>query len=170
MIFETVFNDKAFKIDVNAEESTFTTDNTDTTDYAIETLAEGRYLLRIGSHTYTLDSVAIDGKKVEFTINGQWISVMVRSEQDLLLDQLGFDSAYSADENLLKAPMPGKIVEILYKEGSEVEKGNPVIILEAMKMENELKAPVSGLIKSINVAEGQTVEKNQLLIEIKTIG
>lgn len=170
MIFETVFNDKAFKIDVNAEESTFTTDDTGVTGYTFETLDAGRYLLRIGSRTYTLDSITIDGKKVEFTINGQWVSVTVRSEQDLLLDQLGFDNALSADENQLKAPMPGKIVEILYKEGAEIDKGSPVIILEAMKMENELKAPVSGKIKSINIDEGQSVEKNQLLIEIETIG
>jgi biotin carboxyl carrier protein len=66
--------------------------------------------------------------------------------------------------------MPGKILELLSSEGDEVELGDPVAILEAMKMENELKAPCAGTIQSISVTTGASVEKNQILLEIEPRG
>lgn len=170
MILETTFKNKTYKVDIDTDASVFNVNGNKQSGYSIEPLAEGRYLLRIGYHTYTIDSVTVNGKEVEFTLNGQWFTANVRNEQDLLLDRLGFKTSMSAGENLLKAPMPGKILEILCEEGQQLDEGDALIILEAMKMENELKAPVSGSVVSVKVKEGQTVEKNQLLIEIKTVG
>jgi biotin carboxyl carrier protein len=62
--------------------------------------------------------------------------------------------------------MPGKVVKLMMKEGDKVEKGQTVLILEAMKMENEIKAGTSGTVKSINVKEGQTLEAGFLMLEI----
>ena len=70
----------------------------------------------------------------------------------------------------LKAPMPGKILDILVKEGDEVALGDPVMILEAMKMENELKSPADGILEALHVEKGDNVEKNQLLLEISPRG
>jgi biotin carboxyl carrier protein len=66
----------------------------------------------------------------------------------------------------VRAPMPGKIVRILVKAGDEVEAGDPVVTLEAMKMENELCAPVGGTVKAVSVQTGDSVEGGQLLIAI----
>ncbi|HBX64693.1 MAG TPA: acetyl-CoA carboxylase biotin carboxyl carrier protein subunit, partial [Balneolaceae bacterium] len=55
-------------------------------------------------------------------------------------------------------------------EGDEVEQDQPLVILEAMKMENELKAPISGTIASISAEVGQSLEKNSPILEIETIG
>lgn len=68
---------------------------------------------------------------------------------------------------IIKAPMPGLVVKILVNEGAYVEKGEKVIIVEAMKMENALKSPVAGTIKSIKIVEGQAVEKDTVMLEIK---
>ena len=74
--------------------------------------------------------------------------------------------AASADGTPLTAPMPGMIVNYLKNVGDKVEKGDPVVILEAMKMENSLPAPVSGTIKAINYKSGDSVAKNNVLCVI----
>lgn len=58
----------------------------------------------------------------------------------------------------LKAFMPGRVVTILVSEGDAVEEGQPLLVLEAMKMENQVEAPRDGVVKSISVSAGDTVE------------
>ena len=70
------------------------------------------------------------------------------------------------DGTPLTAPMPGMIVSYSKKVGDTVEKGDPVVVLEAMKMENSLPAPVSGTIQSINFNSGDSVSKNDVLCVI----
>lgn len=66
----------------------------------------------------------------------------------------------------VKAPMPGTILSINVKVGDKVEKGDTVIILEAMKMENEIATEISGTVKAINVAKGTAVVQGDTLIQI----
>jgi len=66
----------------------------------------------------------------------------------------------------LRAPIPGKVVKQLVRVGETVIGGQPVIVLEAMKMENELRAPRPGTVAAIHAAEGSTVETGQELISI----
>jgi biotin carboxyl carrier protein len=67
----------------------------------------------------------------------------------------------------IKAPMPGKVVRILAPAGAQVEMGQSVVVIEAMKMQNELKAPKTGVVKKISVAEGAAVEAGQALAEVE---
>ena len=69
--------------------------------------------------------------------------------------------------NEVKAPMPGLILEVCVAVGQEVTENEPLLILEAMKMENTLVSPRSGKIKSIAVEKSNAVEKGQLLIEFE---
>ena len=75
--------------------------------------------------------------------------------------------AGGSDQGLLKTAMPGRVVRILVEEGQAVSKGEPIIVVEAMKMENEMKAPTDGVIKSIQVAEGQAVDAGSALILVE---
>jgi biotin carboxyl carrier protein len=63
--------------------------------------------------------------------------------------------------------MPGKVVRLILSEGAAVEKGDAVMVVEAMKMQNDLKAPKAGVIKEIRVAEGQTVASGDVLAVIE---
>ncbi len=65
------------------------------------------------------------------------------------------------------APMPGKVIDILVKEGEEVLEYQDVLILEAMKMENAIPAPASGRIKEINVKKDDTVVTQQVLMVLE---
>lgn len=67
----------------------------------------------------------------------------------------------------LLAPMPGKVVRVLVKPGDAVTEGQPVVVVEAMKMENELKAPRTGKVTDVSVKEGQTVENGAKLAVIE---
>jgi biotin carboxyl carrier protein len=65
------------------------------------------------------------------------------------------------------AIMPGKIVRVMVEVGQQVEEGEPVCVLEAMKMENELNAGQSGVVRAVHVKPGNDVEKDQVLVEIE---
>jgi len=69
--------------------------------------------------------------------------------------------------NIIRSPMPGKIVKILVAEGDAVEVGQTVIIVSAMKMESEFKATKAGKVSEIPVKEGDTVDSNQVLVVIE---
>jgi pyruvate carboxylase subunit B len=63
--------------------------------------------------------------------------------------------------------MPGTIVEVLVKEGDDVNAGDPVLVTEAMKMETEIQAPIAGKITAMHVTKGDSVNPNEALIEIR---
>jgi biotin carboxyl carrier protein len=63
--------------------------------------------------------------------------------------------------------IPGTIIDVLVKEGSEVKSGDDLIILEAMKMFNRVKCPLTGVVKSVHVTPGMRVTRGTLLLEIE---
>lgn len=75
-------------------------------------------------------------------------------------------AAAPAGAGSVTAPMPGNINDVKVKEGDSVNKGDVLLILEAMKMENEIVAPVGGTVKQVLVQKGQTVNNGDLLVVI----
>jgi pyruvate carboxylase subunit B len=73
----------------------------------------------------------------------------------------------ASQEGHVTSSMPGTIVDILVKAGAKVKAGDPVLVIEAMKMENEVPAPVAGTIKAVNVAKGDSVNPDEALVEIE---
>lgn len=79
----------------------------------------------------------------------------------------GKDAEHGDGSAEIKTAMPGKIVRILVAEGDAVEKGDGVIVVEAMKMQNEMKSPKAGTIKEIRFADGATVNAGDVLVVIE---
>jgi 3-methylcrotonyl-CoA carboxylase alpha subunit len=77
-------------------------------------------------------------------------------------------AATAAHEGGLTAPMPGKVVKVLVKEGSEVKKGDLLMILEAMKMEHKVVSPKEGKVKSLRFREGDRVSQGEDLVELES--
>lgn len=169
MTFEVTIDDETVPVELNPDENSFTLNETEG-NYLFNSRKNVRKLLRIGTKLYSVDNIEWDKQTVNFTLNGRWCTARVRDERDLLLDEMGFKSAEALNEGKLTAPMPGKILEVMVQEGDKVELGEPVAILEAMKMENELKAPVSGIVESINVKEQDSLEKSALILAIEADG
>jgi biotin carboxyl carrier protein len=67
----------------------------------------------------------------------------------------------------VSVPMPGKVIAVLVSEGDAVEKGQGLVIVEAMKMENEVRSPINGEIKEIRVEPGATVEGGAVLVVVE---
>lgn len=130
-------------------------------------IKSGEYHLIQNSKSYKVDLIKRDDAEKSFVIsvNGKKYTVSLKDKYDELLEKLGLDNLKSAKVNELKAPMPGLVLDIRVSEGSEVKKGDAVVVLEAMKMENILKSPTDGIIKKINIKKGVAVEKNQILIQ-----
>ncbi len=109
-----------------------------------------------------------EAKTFTLKVNGALITLEAKNDFDLLLDKMGMANLGGSKASKLKAPMPGKVLEVMVEAGQEVAKGEGLLILEAMKMENVLKAEDGGIVKSVNVSVGEAVEKNNVLIEFES--
>ncbi|MDF1536205.1 MAG: acetyl-CoA carboxylase biotin carboxyl carrier protein subunit [bacterium] len=146
---------------------------------------EGKTLITIGEKLYTVDprwtrsdllSLIIDGRSYqvdihsekdlhEVLIEGEHFEFELFDERKALLKKSAVLGAEGVQE--IKSSMPGKIVKVLVSEEEEVEQGQGLVVMEAMKMENEIKSPKAGIVKKIGVTEGQAVESGALLVVVE---
>jgi biotin carboxyl carrier protein len=124
-------------------------------------------LLRGRSYEALVEGVDRTAKTLRISINGQPYQIAVEEPIDRLLRELGLDAATSKKAEPIKAPMPGMVLRVLVSPGQRIEKGEGVIVLEAMKMENVLKAPAAATVKSIRVDERTAVGKGDVLIDLE---
>lgn len=119
--------------------------------------------------TTHVECLAVDRETQQVTlrINGNTYEVTVKSDFDKLLERLGMGPGSSATLSQIKAPMPGMVLDVMVTPGQTVQKDEPLLILEAMKMENVIKSPRDGEIDSVGVVKGSAIEKNTLLVEFK---
>ena len=138
---------------------------------SLEVLHENGNVLvvRIGTKIHELQVTPSekDPKLFEVFINGRNYPVQIKDRTDLLLEEMGMDAVAENATTDLKAPMPGLVLKTLVKPGSEVAKGDALLVLEAMKMENMIRAQTDVVINEVLVEDGNTVEKDQLLITFK---
>ncbi|UOQ72522.1 biotin/lipoyl-containing protein [Hymenobacter cellulosilyticus] len=130
-------------------------------------LGNGHYHLLHEGRSYSAEVISTDytAKTFVLKLNGKLIELQAKDRFDLLLDKLGMSNAAASKVNELKAPMPGLIVAIRVEAGQQVKKGDPLLVLEAMKMENILKAPGDGTVGAIKVGLRDNVTKGQVLIQ-----
>ncbi|WP_291779267.1 acetyl-CoA carboxylase biotin carboxyl carrier protein subunit [Cecembia sp.] len=136
-------------------------------EWTISKVRDRHFLVIYKEQSYKLEVVEVDSaiKQVKLKLNNRPCTILLKDRFDLLLEKLGMNNLQQNRAKDIKAPMPGLIFDIQVKEGQEVKKGEPVLILEAMKMENIIKSPGEGIVKHIKVNKGDSVEKNQVLIQ-----
>jgi biotin carboxyl carrier protein len=147
----------------------------------VKELPSGALEVRIGGEPVEVDvvplggqlSVRIDGKVVDLTTegtppeigaiaSGHRSYVRVESERARAAAAAKGGGAGGGDKSV-KSPMPGRVVKLLAQVGDQVEAGQPLLVMEAMKMENEIKAKGPGKVSEIHVKAGDTVERNAKL-------
>jgi biotin carboxyl carrier protein len=130
-------------------------------------IAEGHYHILYKNKSYRAELIKIElsNKTITVKINGNDHSITLKDKFDLLLEKMGIANTASNKLNHVKAPMPGLIIDLKIKAGDTVKTGEPLLILEAMKMENIIKSPGDGMVKNVNVKKGDSVEKGHILIE-----
>ncbi len=125
-----------------------------------------------------LYSLLVDGKSYELiasetlggyiiTIGGIKYEVPVTDERTLRLSRGGKAPERHGKRVEIKSPIPGLIVKVPVEEGEEVEESQPLVILEAMKMENEIRSPRKGTVKEVRVSPGVQVGQGEVLIVLE---
>lgn len=147
--------------------------------------AEGRFVITLDGHAWTVDasrvppymwSLLIEGLSTEVTvvpigagrlsvgIGEAAVAVSVNGRRRRGKVDGGVSPSTGTQQIL--APMPGKVVRVLVKAGDSVKARQPVVVIEAMKMENELRAGTDGVVAELPVRDGQSVEAGALLAVI----
>ncbi len=131
--------------------------------------SEGAYHILHSGKAYeaTVSDVNLDTKTVSLKLNGKAKTVKLQDEFDLLVKKMGLSANVTHKVSAIKAPMPGLVLSILVEPGQAVVQGEPMVILEAMKMENVIKSPGEGTVKKIIVSKGKPVDKGEVLIEME---
>tara|TARA_R110000868_G_scaffold8478_4_gene43916 strand:- start:4921 stop:5400 length:480 start_codon:yes stop_codon:yes gene_type:complete len=119
------------------------------------------------SYMAEITSSNFNQKSYNVKINNTTYKVAIFNDLDVLIKEMGFALSSAKHVDFIKAPMPGLILDISIIVGQSVKEDDPLLILEAMKMENILTSPREGVIKSISVKKGDAVDKNTLLIEFE---
>jgi biotin carboxyl carrier protein len=100
-------------------------------------------------------------------INHRVFQVKRKGELDEIIASLGFDKPKIRKLKELAAPMPGRVTSIHIELGQAIQPGDPILSLEAMKMENVLKAEGIGVVSAINIQQGDVVEKGSVLVSFE---
>jgi biotin carboxyl carrier protein len=142
--------------------------NGEIVNYELQILGNNTYLIRINNSIYEVSVKQVNNEKFSFLVNGNKIDLVARSELEERANKI-MEAAKSSLSSTVEvnAPMPGMILKINKNNGEEINQGESVLILEAMKMENDLKSPSTGKIKKLFVSEGNAVEKGDLLFSIE---
>ncbi len=128
---------------------------------AAEFVNKDEFILDIDGKIYDVIVITNSNSYTVF-LNGKCIQVKKKSAIQMLASKNSL-----AERKIIRTSMPGRIVKVLEKEGSEIKAGQPVIILEAMKMHNEIKSPQPGKILKIGPNVGDSVEAGTLLFTVE---
>jgi biotin carboxyl carrier protein len=137
------------------------------------------YHVRIADKTYSVGVNHADNNTTDFNINGKPHRAYTATQGDQRYVAFNADVAVfskattsqrrkhaTSGDNQLTATMPGQVIKVLVNEGDSVTRGQPLVLLEAMKMEIRVNAPADGHVSKVLVSAGQIVERGQVLIDL----
>ena len=129
----------------------------------------GFFTLSFNGNTFSGEVLEenIEGNFLKLKVNHRVFEIRKKGELDDLISAMGLDIPKIKKLRELQAPMPGRIVNIAVAVGQELNVGDDILSLEAMKMENVLKAEGVGIVKAININNNDVVEKGSVLIEFE---
>ena len=125
----------------------------------------GQVLAIVGGASFGV-SIEGDSTKAGITIAGHFYDVEIEDERERAAHAAA--RATGAGGGIVKSVMPGIVVSLLVGEGDTVEEDQPLLVLEAMKMQNEIAAPIAGVVRRIHVGEGEAVSAGAKLLEIES--
>lgn len=132
----------------------------------VRTGATELYSVLLDGRSYEM-LVTADRFNYQIAVRGVQLQVQVEDERARRMNRARRLPTLPDGELAITAPIPGLVVRILVQEGDVIDEGQPVVLLEAMKMENELRAVRGGVVKSVLAAAGQRVDQNAPLIVLE---
>ncbi|MCX6078098.1 MAG: biotin/lipoyl-binding protein [Chloroflexi bacterium] len=133
------------------------------------------YNIKIGDRSFEVAIEDINKRPIVARVNGQEFLVSPDTASPEVVTGTVIDSTLkpvspiglSLHDGVLVAPLPGTIIEVFVKVGDEVEAGQVILIIEAMKMKNSIRSTKDGIVAEVLVSAGQTVAHKQALVEFK---
>jgi len=168
--YQVVVGDREFDILVTPKQGAYSVKvNGEPFEVVSHQLGESRALLLVNNEAHEVD-IHPNGDRGERLVFLHGVEVPV-SIEDYRIAELrkaaGMAKTGLADATLA-APMPGLVLDIRVSEGQQIKKGEPLVVIEAMKMENILKARFDATVKSVKVSPGQSVDKGAVLLEFQS--
>ncbi len=139
--------------------------NGDRHEVTVDRIDDTKYLFRIDADSSEVDISRHNGV-YDIFLEGQGMHAKVESYSLAELRKRAGSALEGPADKTIRAPMPGLVLKAAVAPGTEVKKGDTLIIIEAMKMENMIKAPFDGKVKEFFVRSGQAVDKNDKLLEL----
>ena len=156
-----------YKVIINDQEILVSQEDIDNLDVSYDKRKGVFQVLKGGiSYQITPLSESTNSKTQQLQVNHLNLDLKILNPLDQQVDSMGLSNLDEHKSKDIIAPMPGLILDIMCKEGDEINEGDSLLILEAMKMENVIKAEGSGTISKINKSVGDSVEKGKIIIEI----
>ena len=157
-------NNQPFLLDVNAGQYTFQLTDVDNITLNDSDVINQIILDNNKSKLVSVKEVNHELKRYQIQIDGRTYQVQISDAVDQQILKMNLKSKKSNQIKELRAPMPGLVSQVNVQVGDQVDSGDALFILEAMKMENVLKSPVNGIVSDLFVKPGESVEKNQILL------
>ena len=138
-------------------------------DYEVKLKADEKYGTYIlwKNRKYPVEIVSSRQNRYEILFNDISYTFTVETPFSLQRMKVLNSKKGKAEKEFIKAPMPGKIIDVLVREGASVLRGEPLVILEAMKMQNEIVSPATGTVVKVMTKANSNVMKDDILVEIK---
>ncbi len=166
MKFEAQLDGEAVPVEVNGAAGRYRVIvGDDTLEVDARPTGPGGWSLLLGRESFATGVSEEEGGIFVVEVDGETYSIRVEEETRYIIRTRG--GGASARGQILKAPMPGRVVLVEVRVGQAVAPGDGLVILEAMKMENEFKASVTGTVKEIRVEAGQAVNPGDVLVVVE---
>ena len=164
MIFDVTVNGRDYRVEVESREPGIWTCRVNGEQVEVDSTAttSGVLSLLIGGESY---QIVANQAQQQIAIGSMQYSVGVRDPRSWRSRRAGHGSGEGAKKII--APMPGKVVRVITPNGTEVDHGGGVVVIEAMKMQNELKSPKKGKVTKMLAAEGAAVNAGDVLAVIE---
>lgn len=163
MDFSFWLNDKEFRLNLEEKTESDILVSLGKRKYhvSVEFLSPDEILLNIDGKIYDI-IINSNSSCYSVCVNGKFFKIERKSAQRILKGKV--EEPKKQD---IRTSMPGRVVKVFVEEGSKVKEGQPILVLEAMKMQNEIKSPRSGIIITINPKAGDSVETGSLLFSVE---
>ncbi|MCE1254174.1 MAG: acetyl-CoA carboxylase biotin carboxyl carrier protein subunit [Anaerolineae bacterium] len=159
-LYNVSFGSREYQVQINGDQATV---NGEPVHASIQALNhDGLHLLRRGNRAMELHLSTQDEETLQVLVGGRRFVAHVNNPL-----RRGHSRTQAGAPGMLTAPMPGLIIDTLVKVNDEVEEGQPLVVMESMKMQMQIRAPHAGKVTELNVCAGQQVEKGALLVKLE---
>ena len=158
--FEFIIGDKTYLAELKQEAGT-TVIKVGDLKFSFKELSPGHFEATNNGKAYSIAAAKYQGKFL-IDIDAMLFEVSESGQEDFGVDA----SAHAGEKDRIYAPMPGKIVKLLVKVGDRVSEKQPLMIVEAMKMENQVNSPAAGIVKAVKASVGDQVDTVSAVIEL----